>query len=188
MEPYLLLKFLDDHGGFFSFIAVILVLFLFLMEQWLNYKKKIEEQKTILRNLKFEIEKIKEDCKGYKKDIKKGGFSYYPIKQLNIFYYLTNITESINKSFSELTEKKLKDKLSLINDKVILINRYNDYIMKEYNKTCLSKVKNIRITPGNTNTFLVSNNVYFYWSNHTRATLKELSNCVNEVLKILKKY
>lgn len=178
-----IIEFINKYGGLFTLISVIIVLVLFLVEKNLENKKVVIEQHNILRNLKFEIEKIKGDSEGYQTSFfDNNGFPFYPVKELNKAHYLNNINESL----VNLKDKKIKDKISTISDKIILLNRYLEYIMHDFNKF-LSE-KNIKeIKPETTNEFIKNSMIYNFWKSNTKKVKEDMDKNIKEVLDSLEK-
>ena len=175
---------INQYGGLFTFISVIIVLVLFIIEKSSENKRKNAEQNNILRNLKFELKKIKQDSDGYQKSFFDGtGFPFYSIKELNKSYYLHNIDETLVK----LNDKEFKDKISTISDKIILLNRYLDYIMRDFNRFLAQN--NIKeFTPTTTNKFIKTSVIYHYWRSSTKTVKKDMDEHINNILKTLNKY
>lgn len=151
-----IINFIENHNGFVSFLSVIFLVGLFVIDKILDKLKYVKKQKRLLNDLKFELEKINEDVIGHNKNFverEENNFAFFPIKQINKEYYLREIDDTNFDTDDRVKEAGLdvkldksgiKEQISLVFDKIILMNNYLSYIMKDFNDGVLGEIKPIR--------------------------------------------
>ena len=183
-----LISILNDYNGILTFISVLVAIYVFNHDK--NKKKEAynKKQKVILKTLELEIKKIKQDLDGHKKNfiIRENSLGFFPIKELNKFYYLHEIDDSKFKRASEL-----KDSIVTINDKVVLFNNYLNYILQDFNQDLLKNVN--KMTPKKALFEAIQREVnrietrpiYYYWTEHAKIVMDDLEKEIEKVLEIL---
>ena len=187
------ISFLNSYGGFFGFISIALLIFLFFIEKKYEGRKinamkenqkrgYREKQKRILVALKRELEELYSDIKGHELNFvtREASLAFFPIKPLNRLYYVYEL--------DDYGDVEIKGQISAVSDKVILLNSYIGYIMDDFNKDLLSRVDpsfDHRILEKNIQEkvdALASRPTYHYWKEHAKMVMEDAEPVIKGLL------